>query len=364
MIPTFIPTWAQNSLMIIGAIAIVLGFIKLLFELIPQLGRLKSDFWKWTAGKWRGRKLVKNAIASDIETHVNEVVADLQNELPTGWIKRASIKWITEIKDSDLEEGEMILRIRPLENQDQNFLSGVYAFFTRALFPRTKEVIPANARKAAVLRIAHRTIAEKKPFLKQSFEDSFLETAVRDDASVATYLGRYDRLDQKGFFTGSFLREIHEIATKARFHELRGRMNQEIDEILTHTEEFISNLDRPNGNARVPRTTIPPGGWFRVGPATSYAFLLVARPDHQGARPYINRAQERLTQNIERLYVMGAKEQEPFARYVISEIAKLPNYKLMEVFNVNKDYRGSQGGIGALFVISQTVQQNEGGQAI
>ena len=359
MIPTFIPIFAQNTLMVVGAIALILGLIKLLFELIPQLGRLKSDFWRWIAGKWKGRKLIKNAIASDIETHVNEVVADLQNELPTGWIKRASIKWITEIKDSDLEEGEMILRIRPLENQDQNFLSGVYAFFTRALFPRTKEVIPANARKAAVLRIAYRTITEKKPFLKQSFEDSFLETAVRDDPSVATYLGRYDRLDQKGFFTGSFLREIHEIATRARFHELRGRMNQEIDEILTHIEGFITNLERPIGNTRVPRATIPPGGWYRVGPATSYAFLLVARPEHQGVRPYINRAQERSAQNIERLYVMGAKEQEPFARYVISEIAKLPNYKLVEIFNVNKDYRGTQGGIGALFVISQTAQQNE-----
>ena len=359
MIPTFIPIWAQNTLMVVGAIALILGLIKLLFELIPQLGRLKSDFWRWIAGKWKGRKLIKNAIASDIETHVNEVVADLQNELPTGWIKRASIKWITEIKDSDLEEGEMILRIRPLENQDQNFLSGVYAFFTRALFPRTKEVIPANARKAAVLRIAYRTITEKKPFLKQSFEDSFLETAVRDDPSVATYLGRYDRLDQKGFFTGSFLREIHEIATRARFHELRGRMNQEIDEILTHIEGFITNLERPIGNTHAPRATIPPGGWYRVGPATSYAFLLVARPEHQGVRPYINRAQERSAQNIERLYVMGAKEQEPFARYVISEIAKLPNYKLVEIFNVNKDYRGTQGGIGALFVISQTAQQNE-----
>ena len=137
---------------------------------------------------------------------------------------------------------------------------------------------------------------------------------------------------------------------------------EEIDEILTHIEGFITNLDRPNGNTRTARTTIPPEGWYRVGPATSYAFLLVARPDHQGARPYINRAQDRLTQNIERLYVMGAKEQEPFARYVISEIAKLPNYQLVEIFNVNKDYRGSQGGVGALFVISQTARQNEDGE--
>lgn len=361
MIPDFLPDWLKNTLMVVGALALVLGFLKILFEIVPQLGRLKNSTWKYIAGKLRSRKLIKNAIASDIETHVNEVVADLQNELPAGWIRKAQIEWVTEVNDSDLEEGEMILRVRPLENQDQNFLTGVYAFFSRALFPRTKEVIPANVRKAAVLRIAHRTISEKKPFLTQSFEDSFLESAVRDDASVAIYLGRYDRLDQRGFFTGSFLREIHEIATKARFQELRSRMNQEIDEILNHVEGFISHLEGPSQNEsnRTSRTTIPPGGWYRVGPATSYAFLLVARPDHFGVTPYVNRARERIKQNIERLYVMGAKEQEPFARYVISEIAKLPNYQLVEIFNVNRDYRGTQGGVGALFVISQTALLDE-----
>ena len=55
---------------------------------------------------------------------------------------------------------------------------------------------------------------------------------------------------------------------------------------------------------------------------------------------------------------MGAKEQEPFARYVISEIAKLPRYQLAEVFDINKDYRGTIGGVGALFVVSQTAEQN------
>lgn len=345
MIPTFIPIWAQNALMLIGGVAVILSFIKLLFELVPQLSRIRSIFWKSIARKWKGRRLIKNAIASDIETRVNEVVIDLQNELPVGWIKKASIKWISEIEDADLEEGEMILRLRPLENQDKNLLSGVYVFFTKALFPNTKEVIPSNSRKAAILTIAHRTIAEKKPFLKQEFENSFLETAVQNDPSIATYLGRYKQIDQKGFFTGSFLREIHEIATKARFHELRGRMNQEIDEILTHIEEFI---------AHVSTHTVLSEGWHRVGPATSYAFLLVAQPNHQGIQPYIDRAKERSSQNIERLYVMGAKEQEPFARYAISEIAKLPDYNLVEIFNLNKDYRGMQGGVGALFVASQT----------
>jgi hypothetical protein len=346
-------TWGKNILIVIGGITVFFTFIKGLSDVIPQLRKFKSWFWSQTAERLKNRTLVKNAIASDIETHVNEVVADLQKELPLGWIRKASIEWVTESKENDLEEGEIILRVKPFEDQDQNFLAGVYTFFSKALFPHTKEVIPTNVRKAAILRISHRTISNKKPYLRESFENSFLETAIKEDPTIATYLGRYENLDKKGFFTGSFLREIHEIATKTRFTDLRNRMNQEVDEILTHIEGFISQL-----GVR-PTRKIPQGGWYRIGPATSYAFMLVARPEHGGVEPYVNRAKERLTQNIERLYIMGAKEEKPFAKYVISEIAKLPNYKLVEVFELNKDYRGNTGGIGALFVTSQAAVPEE-----
>lgn len=358
MIPDFLPTWVQNALMFIGAGALILGFIKILFEIIPKFGRLKSDSERYVAGKLKHKRLVKAAIASDIDTHINEVVSDLQKELPAGWIKKASIEWVKEADETDLDEGELILRIQPLENQDANFLSGVYAFFSRALFPRTKEIIPDNARKAAVLQISHRTISDKKPYLQQRFEDSFLETAVREDPSIAEYLGKYENLDSAGFFTGTFLREIHEIATKARFQELRNRMNQEIDEILIHIEEFITSLQGAT------RKKIPSERWSRVGPATSYAFLLVARPEHQGTKPYLRQVQKQATQGIERLYVMCAKEQEYFARYVISEIVKLPEYKLVEIFNLNRDYRGTAGGVGALFVVSQIENQDDEEQEI
>ena len=67
----------------------------------------------------------------------------------------------------------MILRIHPIENQDQNFLAGVYTFFAKALFPSTRDVIPQNARKAAVLQITHRTICNKRQCLQKKFEDLF-----------------------------------------------------------------------------------------------------------------------------------------------------------------------------------------------
>lgn len=345
---TFIEYWGKILLMIVGAGTLVVGFIDGLFMITPKLKKAKVDFSVHLAKKYKNKHLIKNAIANEIEHHVNEVVSDLQNELPKGWIRKAAIQWVAETKAEELDEGEMILRICPLENQDHNFLTGVYSFFTKALFPRTKEVIPQNVRKAAILEISHRTICNKKQYLQKEFEDKFLETAIKEDNSIASYFGKYQKLDDSGFFTSTFLREIHDIASKTRFSELRNKIGEEIDQIIIHIEGFINHLNQQKGK-------ISPGDWYRKGPATSYAFLLVARPEHRGVEPYLTRAKEWLDQDIERLYIMGAKEQILFVQQVISRVANIPGFEIVEIFDLNKDYRGASGGIGALFTKKELV---------
>ena len=148
----------------------------------------------------------KKAIASDIENTVNEVVLELQSELPFGWLDRASIEWVDrDIRDSDFIDGEMILRMRPLEDQDTNLINGIYFFFSKALFPETKEIIPASVRKATALQISRRTINNRKSFLKQKFETSILEPSIKEDSSILEYIEKFDGLEtEKGFSRADF----------------------------------------------------------------------------------------------------------------------------------------------------------------
>ena len=332
----------KDILAFIGAAALVLGFFETLFRVVPQLGKLRSKFWNFIARKWRHKRLEKKAIASDIETTVNEVVLELQSELPSGWLNRASIEWVDrDIRDSDFIDGEMILRMRPLEDQDTNLINGVYFFFSKALFPETKEIIPASVRKATALQISRRTINNKKSFLKQKFETSILEPSIKEDPSILEYIERFDGLDRKGFFTGGFLREIHEIATRSRFRELRNKMEEEIKSVLAHIVDFVSNIPKRNN---------PDWRWSRKGPATSYAFLLVAQPYHGGVGRYVNKAKKHFQEGVDRIYIMGAKQEKNFVKKVISAVAGLPESRLAELFELNRDYRGELSGIGALFV--------------
>lgn len=358
MMPESLPNWLQIYLFAMGVLATLVSISLGLFTLIPKLRYLKIKVQKCLARKLKYRKLKKAAIASDIESPINEIVASLQNELPIGWIRRAKIDWVEEMPREEFNDGEMILCLRPLENQDSNLLSGIYTFFTKALFPGVRQMIPGDAHKAAALQISRRTITEKTPYLLSIFEDEFLETAAREEPTVVTYLERYEALDGHGFFTGTFIREIYEIATRVRFRDLRNKMDQEIDAILSHIEGFLAEFQK--------QKQIPPGGWYRMGPATSYSFMLVARPDHRGTAPYVNRAKEKAQQGIERLYIMGTRDQKSFVRKVISRIEKIPEFELKDLFVLNKDYRGITGGLGALFVKkaprSQAINQSFSGE--
>ncbi len=341
----------NDAFTLIGKITIFIIFIEALFRFVPKLCKLRSKFWNFIARKWRYKRLEKKAIASDIETTVNEVVLELQSELPSGWLNRASIEWVDkDIRDSDLIAGEMILRIRPLEDQDTNLINGVYFFFSKALFPGTKEIIPTSVRKATALQISRRTINNKKPFLRNKFEKNILEPSIKENSSILEYIESFDDLDRKGFFTGGFLREIHEIAIRSRFKELRNKMEEEVKSVLAHIVDFVSNIPEHNN---------PDWRWSRKGPATSYAFLLVAQPRHSGVRPYINKVKKHFQEGVERIYIMGAKQEKNFVKKVISAVAELPKSRLAELFKLNKDYRGELAGIGALFVKDGYDEDNE-----
>lgn len=334
----------------IGALVVILGAVDLLFKTIPQLAEIKSKFWHWLADTYNFRKAKKMAVKSDMEKIINHVVFQLQDELPRGWLQRAAIKWVRDItKPAETPEGEVILRVRPNADQNLSLAYGVHSFFSRALFPKIGDLIPSDRRGGAILLVTRRALASHSPSLRTLFEDNLLEQAIRANADVLTSFNEFETLDNRGFFTSALLREMHEVTLLARFSPLRTTIGTELTSIVKHMLAFAREL----GTGIV--TT---AHWSRKGPVTSYAFLLVARPDNNGVKNYVVRARERLAEGITRLYILAREEQKDFALQVIREIAKLPEYRLDETFDLSKDYRCHEGGIGALLVVEQIAEED------
>jgi hypothetical protein len=339
----FTPT---EILAFIGALSIIFGFIKLLFDVVPRLGSLRAQAFQALATNIKHKIIEKRAIASNIESVVNDSVSHLQRELPAGWISKARIEWVKEESKEDLEEDELILRIRPLEDQDKNLMNGIYYFFTKAIFPGVRRVIPKMPRQAAVLQLSRRTILKNHPYAIGLFEDKFLESAIQREPGIANYVGKYQAMDHQGVFTSVFLREATELAMKIRFSEERSHIAEELDEILKQITTFIKKIKKT--------ADVPDELWSRKTDTYSYAFLLVARPVFwRRVDAYVNRAQLRVADKIDTLYVLGAEKEKAFVGKVVSAITKNTDYVLTEQFELYRDYRGEPGGICALFRLTQ-----------
>ena len=337
-----------SILEIIGVLTIIFSFIRLLFEVIPQLKILKNSLIGYFAEKFKNKKLQKKAIANNIEKTVNDIVVNVRNELPIGWLNKISIKWISGSKQKELENDLLILKLKPMQNQDYNLINGVYHSFNNSLFPETKEVIPKNIHNATVMLLSKRALITQYPILKEKFENSIVEKSIKSDSSVAEYYGKFDEIDKEGYFTGAFIREVNQIAICSRFNEKRNIIEMEIKGLLNHIMKF-----KNKGNHR------PDNLWFRKGDITNYGFILVAKPFHSNVNAYVSRAINISHKGITRLYVLGCNQEKAFFKKVIKALSNIPEYKLIELYKLNRDYRGEKDGIGALLIIETSHENTE-----
>ena len=339
---------------------LIIGLSTLIWlaEKIPALQLVKARLLLPLAEWVKFKFLQRAAIAANIAADVNVFVSQIKGEIPSRWLPNIKIEWVkNETKQEILRDGIPVLRMRPLANQGGNFVRAVHAFFDRNMFPRTADLVPATLREAAVLEITRKLIHRRRPSLREILDDEVLEPAVKARHEVLEYLDRFDHLDKRGYFTGSFLREVHAIVTEARYLPVRNSLPKEIKGILSHNETFMDTFAKSQQENPPPagkRDSIPPEMWSKKGAVTNYAFLLVAAPrnaESNAVRIFVNKARERIDAGVDRLYIFGAQPEKWFARSVIKAISKnVPEYKLLETFKSEYDYRGKPGGVGAIFV--------------
>ncbi len=328
-------------------IVVLLWGLNWLANFIPQLDILRSRILLPLARKYKQRKLVKSAIKSDIRGHVNREIAKMKNYLPSGWVGEMDVDWVeTEEPTTLSDDNRIVVRIRPVEDQDRNFVNAAHHYLRSSFFPKTQEVVPKSHYEASVLYVCRKVIEGRSPEAKTIFEDHILEPAIQRHRLIPSHLDDYMELNKRGFFTGTFLRELHLMATDARFTGARGNMTQETAGVIKHIKDFIVGFDGEGD--------MPPDAWYNDGSISKYSILLVAKPVkiQGGIDPYINRARSRFQSGGKRLYVFGSNSESRFANAVISGIeGTIDNIRLVERFDTPFDYRGNEKGIGAVFEV-------------
>ena len=350
-VPAQIASWMQAnpwSGWIAFAVVTLATIATNLSHFVSSVDIFWAKVFKPWARKSKFKRLTKLVIKADIRGHVNMAVRHLRTQLPRGWINEIDIEWVErETKDDFFRDDDLVVRVRPYENQSRNFVTVTYYFLRKSFFPQVKKLIPPSQREAAVLQICARISEIRGSDAKEAFIQHVFEPAVDRKNRVINYFHRYQSLDEMGLFTGPLLREVQHIAKELQMKPERVKVNEELNDALKHLEEFSRKYKEIGAK-------IEDDLWSRAGLASKYALLLVAHPQKaalaDGVRVYINRARENFDKGIERLYVLGTREQKDFAQKVISAIQSQTDYRLDEQFELYKDYRGVPGGPAALFV--------------
>jgi|GEM_PF-1324900 len=327
-------------------ILLLLILIDAIAKLIPQLNIIRSKILVPIAKYLKYDRLSKSAIKSDICGHVNQECVSMRQYLPDGWVPDLEIKWVdTENYNSLLDDNKMILRIRPIDNQDKNFVNAIYYYFKSSFFPKTQALIPKAHSEASILYVCRNIVAKRGGKTIEIFEDEILEPAIQKHKQIVNNLEDYNVINDRGFFTGTFLRELHKTASEVRFTSERCNVGEETKNIIGHIKNFIDTYKNSGGK-------MPPKIWRYKGKISDYAILLVAKPAKKslGVNGYVNRARDSFSEGVKRLYVFGANNEKDFAVSVISSIqAEVQGIKLIEEFCTPFDYRGEKGGIAACF---------------
>ncbi|HPU94712.1 MAG TPA: hypothetical protein PK398_00885 [Candidatus Gracilibacteria bacterium] len=328
---------------IVAGFFLLLAIAKFLISTIPAFTLIKGKILLPFARSIKINFLAKQAIDADITGRVNLAANKLQNELPRGWIKPLAIIWMErENKKSFFDDKKIVIRMNAVKDQKKNFILATYYYFATSLFPETSHILPDITRDSIAIRLAERVIdCGNDEESKKIFEDQVLEPAIKKQIKILDYMDKFKNLDKKGFLTGAYVREIDQVAEEVKAKPERKRIIQQTIEILNHIEKFATKgKNRPNEL------------WSNSGPITRYGFLLVAdeKKTKGGTQQYVNTASTDLLNGVKRLYIFGKNYQKNFVKKVISHIDKaIPEYKLIEIFDLNKDYSGQKGGIGAIF---------------
>jgi hypothetical protein len=331
-------------LLIIIILLLILNFFT---KIIPQFDLLKARILLPLSKKFKQRKLVKAAIKSDIEGHVNIQIKNFQKYLPKQWIKQIDIDWVSEEDEKQfIEDERVVLRLRPTDCQDKNFINTTYHFLKQIIFPKTNRIVPEAHLESSVMFLCKKIASRRGGNTMTTFEDDLLEPAIQKYKKMPQFLEDYETIDKKGFFMGTFLRELHLVAMEVRFTPQRSNVGAEANGIIKHIKEFINKYE--NGKHDIPSSL-----WYNMTNISKYGLLLVAHPikAQLSVDAYINRTKEKFDNGANRVYVFGTKSESNFFDAVICGIEKMiPNCELKEKFITPFDYRGNSDGLGALFI--------------
>lgn len=136
--------------------------------------------------------------------------------------------------------------------------------------------------------------------------------------------------------------------------DLRDHITDESTDIIEHCETFLKHIRLSKKQREKLNISDFDDNkiWTYSGRAFKYAFVAIAKPQHEGIWKYRVAVKRHIQNGVNRIYIVGAGNEVDFTNLVIDSIQRhIKGIKINQKFKQYRDYRGDYGGIGAIFSV-------------
>lgn len=332
------------SIAILLAIWVIRDFVKN----IPAFLRIKAIVYVPIARVVKFKLLEKEAIRSDVQGNINYIAQGIAAELPENSLKPMELYYEDRADpESFIRNGKIFVRIRPVEDEDNNFLNVAFLYLELALLPSAKPLLSTGQIKAVTYFTTHRLLQGRKTLIEKLHDDYYKPDTEKLPA-LPKYFQGIQRLDGRGLFYSVMLRVLEIESATLRFKTKS--LNQEFDKVFDHLLKFLDNLKSREKNEEV---------WFYVAEGITFSLLLVAKPQKTifvEPDSYVRRLKKNLTKT-DWVFVIFSEAEKQYGNRVASLIEKSGLVDLVGTVECLKDYRGKNGGIVKVYAKRERVKK-------
>lgn len=316
-----------------------------LAQVIPVLMSIKAKILIPLANIFKFKKLQEAAIKSDIQGTVNYALAPLSKEITDQKIKPLEIEWVEDLPiEKFIKEDKILVRIKPLKDQDDNILSVTQPYLESVLLPHSSLLI-ADVQKKSIVYFTTKMVIGNNNRLLAKFHDRYYLPDCKKYELLEGYFTKIDQIYRRGLFFSIVISAIEFASEKNRFK--KSNLSSDFGQILDHLLAFIESLSKPD-SANPTNVSL----WNYRGVSISYGLLLVAMPQKAligDIKPYITRATEHLKVS-DILFVAFSHQERNFGNEVARAIEKALPVKLMDELTSRYDYRGENDGEVKIYI--------------
>ncbi|MCF8409080.1 MAG: hypothetical protein K9G36_08920 [Crocinitomicaceae bacterium] len=305
--------WAITSFSLIGLLIYFAKNIDKFELLIGGIGKFL---------KFVSKKFDYTYVKYNLQGKINEYLSKISKKVKHIDIKKINIKWIdpeTQDEKQFIQNGELIIRLKKGENQNENLVKASMAFISMAFLKKAKSYVAKYQRESLDLFACYDLLKEEKAEILDQFVQDFMKEKL-DDNKIADFFEKYSDIDDAGIFYPVLVQELTFLGEKVFASK---RDAQKIYEEVRNLVNFLYRY--ANRKLREDNISDFTGHYCKFGIRIIGRSTII---NTRGDKVYI-RHLKKISDSNETLYLIGNKEHKKFMKSIFEKCKDELGYELL-----------------------------------